>query len=60
MESSVRDMSNYDMECGICRKAFTWNEYEENNLLCPNCGWDSVRISCKVKNEKDWLFRFSR
>lgn len=51
MEYIIRDMSQYNMDCGSCGEAFSWEDYERSNLFCPYCGWDSVRISVKETNE---------
>jgi len=39
--------SLYDMDCGSCGESMSWIEFVNANLLCPHCGWDSVRFSHK-------------
>lgn len=46
MQPSTEDMdSDYTCDCGSCGKEFSWKEFKDNDLFCPHCGWDSVRIA---------------
>ena len=44
----MEDMNDYYIDCGSCGGVFAWAEYKENDMYCPRCGWDSVRMSLQT------------
>ena len=42
---------DFDIDCGTCGVEIMWSDFAVNDYKCPYCGWDSVRISPKQKED---------